>query len=93
MIYVRIELWPKGDKKKAKLLGQAFIANDATGTPTRGNYKAIMTDKRNRPFRAAIVKNFPRKVKNSFDLLKLILTNSTSLRSKRVIEALDNITT
>lgn len=91
MIYVRIELWPRGDKKKAKLLGQAFIANDATGTPTRGNYKAIMTDKRNRPFRAAIVKNFPRKVKNSFDLLKLILTASTSLRSKKVVEELDKV--
>ena len=91
MIYVRIEIWPRGDKKKAKLLGQAFIANDATGTPTRGNYKAIMTDKRNRPFRAAIVKNFPRKVKNSFDLLKLILTASTSLRSKKVVEELDKV--
>jgi hypothetical protein len=91
VIYVRIELWPRGDKKKAKLLGQAFIANDATGTPTRGNYKAIMTDKRNRPFRAAIVKNFPRKVKNSFDLLKLILTASTSLRSKKVVEELDKV--
>jgi hypothetical protein len=91
MVYVRIELWPRGDKKKAKLLGQAFIANDATGTSTRGNYKAIMTDKRNRPFRAAIVKNFPRKVKNSFDLLKLILTASTSLRSNKVVEELDKV--
>lgn len=28
MLYVRIELWPKGLKEKARLLGEAFIAND-----------------------------------------------------------------
>ena len=91
MIYVRIEIWPYGDKTKARLLGQAFIANDASGTPTRGNYKAILTDKRNRPFRAAVVKNFPRKARHVFDLLKLILTASTSLRSKKVVEELDKV--
>jgi hypothetical protein len=89
MVYVRVEIWPRGDKTKARLLGQAFIANDASGTPTRGNYKAILTDRRNRPFRAAVVKNFPRKARHVFDLLKLVLGNSTSLKAKRVIEELD----
>lgn len=89
MIYVRMELWPKGDKTKARVLGQAFIANDATGTPTRGNYKAVLTNRANRPFRGAVVKNFPRKSKNVFDLLKLVLTNSFSTRGKKIVEALD----
>lgn len=36
-VYVRIELWPDGDRSKAKLLQEAIIAN-VGGTGTHGDY-------------------------------------------------------
>lgn len=38
MIYVRVELWPRGNRSGAKVLGEATIAN-AGGTRNRGNYQ------------------------------------------------------
>jgi hypothetical protein len=36
MIYVRIDLWPHGDRSRARLLGEAKIANDAQRTIAGG---------------------------------------------------------
>lgn len=36
-VYVRVELWPGGDRSKAKLLQEAIIAN-VGGTGTHGDY-------------------------------------------------------
>lgn len=36
-VYVRVELWPQGDRSKAKLLQEAIIAN-VGGTGTHGDY-------------------------------------------------------
>ena len=41
MIHVRIELWPGGDKRRAKLLGAMNIANDGTGNEAVGNYNVV----------------------------------------------------
>ncbi len=38
MVVVRIELWPGGDREKARPLGLAFISNDETGNTAAGNY-------------------------------------------------------
>ena len=38
MIVVRIEIWPKDDQEKARLLGVCSIANDLTGNLKHGNY-------------------------------------------------------
>ncbi len=38
MVVVRIELWPEGDPKKARLLGVATLTNDGTGDTKYGNY-------------------------------------------------------
>lgn len=43
MVYVRIELWPGGDKAKAKLLQEVKIANDATGDLAAGNYDVTVS--------------------------------------------------
>ena len=43
MVVVKIELWPGGDKSKARLLGVATIANQGTGDATHGNYKVDLT--------------------------------------------------
>jgi hypothetical protein len=45
MLYLRIELWPKGQRDKSRLLHEAVIANDGTGNANRGNYKAHLSRK------------------------------------------------
>lgn len=37
MMYLRVEMWPKGDRSKAYLLGEATIEN-VGGTATQANY-------------------------------------------------------
>lgn len=69
MIHIKAELWPFGDKTKAKDLGEMFIANDATGTKTTGNYKAVIFNGKKRKFRTAEVKGFPRLRLNVYDLM------------------------
>ena len=43
MIVVTIEVWPKGEKTKATLLGVARISNDGTGDATWGNYNCELS--------------------------------------------------
>lgn len=38
MLRVTIEMLPKGDATRPRILGQMLIANDETGTLTEGNY-------------------------------------------------------
>lgn len=42
MIVVKIELWPLGDQAQARVIGQARIANDGTGTSELGNYDVAL---------------------------------------------------
>ena len=42
MIYVRVELWPRGNRSGARVLGEATIAN-AGGTRSRGNYQVRLS--------------------------------------------------
>lgn len=39
VIYVKIELWPFGDRDQRRTLGEMVIANDGSGSQTKGNYK------------------------------------------------------
>jgi hypothetical protein len=79
MIYVRIEMWPHGDKSRARILSEATIAN-VGGDATHGNYEAMFSkvggfksDVRERKpkatLRAVLVKDFPRKRLYAADLL------------------------
>lgn len=43
MLYVRIELWPSGDRAKARLLQEVTIVNDETGDQQIGNYNATLS--------------------------------------------------
>jgi hypothetical protein len=38
MIVIRVELWPGGDRDRARSLGFASITNDGSGTDTSRNY-------------------------------------------------------
>lgn len=39
MIYIRVEMWPKGDRKRARLFAEATVENKG-GTKTKANYLA-----------------------------------------------------
>lgn len=42
MVYVRIELWPRGDRSQAELLQELVIANEG-GTERVGVYRAALS--------------------------------------------------
>lgn len=44
MIRVTVELFPHGQVTRGIVLGQFFIINDGTGSPTKGNYKISEKD-------------------------------------------------
>lgn len=83
MIYVKVELWPLGDKEKAKPLGELLIANDGTGTLTRGNYRAVIKNSVGRLTRRGEVKDFPRKRLNVFDLMYRMLKVMVGERNEK----------
>jgi len=70
MIRITIEMLPKGDEQKGRLLGRAIIANDASGTETRGNYRCtIFKLGTTAIWKTSAVANFPRKKFGCWDLL------------------------
>lgn len=87
MIYIRIELWPKGDFVNKKVLNEAIIINTGKGTVTNGIYKTFLSRrggfKRSEKdlirgnvknvLREIDVNDFPRKRKNIWNLLKRCL--------------------
>lgn len=90
MLYVKIELWPRGDASKAKTLGEALIANTGKGTWTSGSYNALVSKKggfkskqidmqRMQPkhvLREASIDDFPRKRLNAWHLLARVLSKA-----------------
>lgn len=70
MLVVTVELYPKGLAIKSKKLGQCFIINNLTGTPTKGDYVAhICVGKKKKPWKTVFVTGFPRKNLNAWHLL------------------------
>ncbi len=66
MIRVTVELLPKGDPSRARLLGTATITNDCTGDAERGNYRVELArgpECSGRPgvWRQGRVEGFPRR--------------------------------
>lgn len=84
MIRVTIELWPGGQEHLKRHLGTIDIANDATGSATRGNYRARLS-RRNNPdgcWKTARVEGFPRKRLGAYDLLFRVLKQVVGPRNK-----------
>lgn len=75
MIKVTIEVWEHGDPTDSKMLGEAFISNTLTGTPTRGIYKYTLRSK-GQKFRKGRVGGFERKRKNVWWLLYYVLKDA-----------------
>lgn len=82
MIRVTVELIPKG-KGEPKHLGTAEIWNLGDGSPARGNYKYVLSQ-RGRPnveFRSGLITDFPRKRFLMWDLLYRILWHAVGDRN------------
>ena len=74
MLRVTIELVPFGVESQKRTLGNLIIANDGTGTATRGNYKAVFFSRvGHRYHREYAVRGFPRQTKSAWNLLHRIL--------------------
>lgn len=54
MIYVRVELWPFGQKEKAKVIGEMTVWNIG-GTDELGDYEVETKDDRGTGFTGVIV--------------------------------------
>lgn len=81
MIVIKVELWPHGFETGKQELAKMYIANDGTGTPTRGNYNGETvrkgSDKGNVagyvPVRQGRVENYPRASKHVWNLIAKML--------------------
>ena len=84
MIRVTLELLPFGDSSNPKHLGTIYIANDASGTHTDGNYNYRLTRRGSLTtvFRTGEIKNFPRKRLGAYDLLFRVLRDAIGERNK-----------
>jgi hypothetical protein len=69
MIVVTVELKSAISRTRDRTLGQVTIANDGTGTATRGNYLAVATGRGGRTLATARVEGFPRRSRHALRLL------------------------
>ena len=83
MIRVTIDLLPHGSEERKSHLGTILIANDGTGTMTRGNYRATLSTrgKPKRIWRSVHLTDFPRKALGAYDLLFRVLNATVSKRN------------
>lgn len=95
MLYVRIELWPMGNREKARLLGEAEIANDGESPdPALGNYVARLLKspeyaKRPGTWKTGRVTGFQRtsRFQGPWDLLLRVLLSAVGDRNRDAVRA------
>jgi hypothetical protein len=63
MLVIPIELWPFGIEPEKRQLGKLTIANDGTGSSSRGNYDVTVYGAHGRIIRTARVEDWPRQAK------------------------------
>ena len=80
MINVNIELHSAIDGH-VETLGTIKIWNDATGTPTKGNYGYFLTDKKRRVMGKGRIEGFPRKRLLAADLLYRVLEDARGTKT------------
>jgi hypothetical protein len=74
MLYIRIELWPRGDKSRARVLHEGTICNEGgAAAATRGNYSVVLNDRGGRPRWRGFLMGFPRKRLGAWELLRQAL--------------------
>ena len=74
MIKITVEFCPPLlTGKSRKVIAQAIIVNDGTGTEKRGNYRFTLWLKKRDFWHNGTVKDFPRKSYNVWKLIRRIL--------------------
>jgi hypothetical protein len=92
MIYIRVEMWPGGFKKRARLLGEATIAN-VGGERSQCDYevKLLKSPEYARPgnvgsvWKGGIVRHFPRQRLGPWDLLLRALLATVAYRNREAV--------
>ena len=93
MMYVRIELWPGGNRDRARVLGEAHIANDGEQTlfenQSVGSYRAELLKsaeyaKRPGVWKHCRVTGFPRARLGPWDLLFRVLRKTVGYRNREL---------
>ena len=46
MLKVIVEIWPFGDEKSKRVIGEMVIVNEGTGSPEHGDYYALADGKK-----------------------------------------------
>jgi hypothetical protein len=101
MIVVKVELWPYGDRSKAKELGRTYIAN-VGGSLTRGNYEVAVCKKgttecplvsdKIKAARTGEIKNYPRLTYNMWRLIiRSLLSAFPEEKKPNNVEELEKI--
>lgn len=85
MIVVKVELWPKGDKGRARSLGFAEIANTTHETGEPGSYHTTLFKwgQGRRVWRTGKITGFDRKNEGPWDLLLYCLWQCLEDRVRR----------
>lgn len=84
MIRVTIEMVPKGDDARARILAQGVIVNDGTGTLADGSYRYGISRQAHKAgvdpgiWKEGAVGGFKRKRDNVWRLLALVLEDALS---------------
>lgn len=82
MLRITVELLPLGDESRREVLCVGEIANDGTGTLGHGNYKVGLSTKgQARTWKRGVVKGFPRRRLNAWDLLYRALRDCVAERN------------
>ncbi len=83
MLRITIELVPHGVESRKRVLGQAIIANDGTGTHDTGNYnvRLMKWGPGERAWKRGRVVGFPRLKLGPWDLLFCALRNCVGHRN------------
>jgi hypothetical protein len=73
MIYVRVELWKRGNPDNRRLMGELFIRNTGTGTRTTGTYTYELRGAGRTRMNEGSVIGFPRLRLHAWDLVQRVL--------------------
>ena len=76
MLKVTIEFYPGGSEVGKSISGTAYIANDATGTESLGNYQYVLRLKSGKVHKRGRVRGFRRQRLNAWQLLRLVLEDA-----------------